>query len=304
MDKSMFGDHAIPAEVQAFNAAQAERFGHLPSLWEMGIEQARSGGVMPSPPSAHNAYDLSAGDVALHVVPHASPRAVVLHIHGGGFILGGAAKQDPMLEAIAIGLGVTCASIEYRLAPENPYPAAWDDCEAAASWLVENAAEHFGASRLLIMGESAGALLAVSTLVRLRARGLADRFAGAALSFGVYDSGMTPSQRLAETGVLKGRDITRIADSYAPGIDRRDPDVSPLYADLLGLPPALFTVGTLDAMLDDSMFMYGRWLAAGNRAELALYPGADHAFIETPHPSAKSANARIQSFLSECLEQA
>jgi len=230
---------------------------------------------------------------------------VLLHIHGGGFLLGGAANQDPALAQVVASLGVTCASVEYRLAPEHPYPAAWDDCERAALWLVEHAAERFGASPLLIMGESAGALLAVATLVRLRARGLSTRFVGAALSFGVYDSGMTPSQRLAETGVLKSHDIARIADAYAPDADRRrDPDVSPLYADLRDLPPALFTVGTLDAMLDDSMFMYCRWLAAGNRAELALYPGADHAFIETPHPSAQPAIDRIHAFLGDCLARA
>ncbi len=306
MDMDLFAPDAVPAEVRAFLAAQAERFGHLPGLWDLGIAAARSGGFMPGAPPAPNAYDIAIGEtVSLHVVPHPAPRAVLLHIHGGGFLLGGAANQDPALTHAATSLGVTCVSVEYRLAPEHPYPAAWDDCERAALWLVEHAAERFGADLLLVMGESAGALLAVATLVRLRARGLSGRFVGAALSFGVYDSAMTPSQRLAETGVLKGRDIARIADAYAPDGDRRrDPDVSPLYADLCDLPPALFTVGTLDAMLDDSMFMYCRWLAAGNRAELALYPGADHAFIETPHPSARLAVDRIHAFLGECLAQA
>jgi len=260
---------------------------------------------MPKPPPSPRAYDLAiGGNRSLHVVPSSQPRGVLLHIHGGGFILGGGAQQDAMLERIADGVGVTCVSVEYRLAPENPYPAAWDDCEAAALWLLDHAENLLGASPLLIAGESAGALLAVATLLRLRDRGVVERFRGAALTFGVYDSSMTPSQASARTGVLKAKDIARIADAYAPEkSQRRDPEISPLYADLKNLPPALFTVGTLDAMLDDSTFMYCRWLAAGAKADLALYPGADHGFIETPHPLAAQANARIDSFLAQCLEK-
>ncbi|HEU4960729.1 MAG TPA: alpha/beta hydrolase [Sphingomonas sp.] len=295
---------AVPEEVAAFNAAMAERLGNLPSLWDVGLDQARNGGFMPLLPPSPRSYDLPLErGVSLHVVPADEPKGILLHIHGGGFILGGAARQDAMLERIADTVGLTCASIEYRLAPENPYPAAWNDCETAALWLLDNALERFGTEALLIAGESAGALLAVATLIRLRERGVVARFRGAALSFGVYDSSMTPSQRLARNGTLKATDIARITDAYAPDASRRrDPDLSPLYADLSDLPQALFTVGTLDAMLDDSMFMYCRWLAAGNQAELALYPGADHAFIETPHPSAAPANARIDAFLLGLLD--
>ncbi len=294
----------VPPDVAAFNAAMAERSGHLPDIWEVGVDKARSSGFKPLPPASPRAYDVEIADgLSLHVVPSPAPRGVLLHIHGGGFMLGGAANQDASLERMADAVGLTCASVEYRLAPENPYPAAWDDCEDAALWLLNHAVERFGAETLLIAGESAGALLAVATLLRLRNRGLARRFQGAALNFGVYDSTMTPSQTLARTGALKASSIARIVDAYAPDASkRRDPDLSPLYADLSNMPPALFTVGTLDAMLDDSMFMYCRWLAAGGRAELALYPGADHAFTETHHPSASEANARIDGFLRHCLE--
>ena len=300
-----FGPSAVPEDVVAFNAASAELFGDPPDIWDIGIEQARDGGLMPVPPPSSRAFDIEiSSDVSLHVVPSERPRGVLLHIHGGGFIFGGAAHQDALLERLADNVGVTCVSVGYRLAPEHPYPAAWNDCEGAALWLLEHAGERLGAELLLIAGESAGALLAVATLGRLGNRGLAARIRGAALSFGVYDSTMTPSQARARTGVLKASSIERIVDAYAPDHSvRRDPELSPLYADLGTMPPALFTVGTLDAMLDDSMFMYCRWLAAGAPAELALYPGADHAFIQTPHPSAKEANARIDRFLARCLEQ-
>lgn len=299
-----FGPAAVPEDVAAFNAAIAERFGELPDIWDLGIDDARSGGFMPLAAPSPRAYDIQIDDDAsLHVVPAARPRGVLLHIHGGGFILGGAAHQDAVLERWADTVGVTCVSVEYRLAPEHPYPAAWDDCEKAALWLLEHARGEFGTDTLLIAGESAGALLAVATLQRLRSRGLHAAFVGAALSFGVYDSTMTPSQTQARTGVLKAASIAKIVEAYAPdAAGRRDSELSPLYSDLSEMPPALFTVGALDAMLDDSMFMYCRWLAAGSDAELAVYPGADHAFTETPHPAAKEANAHIDRFLALCLE--
>ena len=79
--------------------------------------------------------------------------------------------------------------------------------------------------------------------------------------------------------------------------DTRDPDISPLYADLRSLPPALFTVGTSDGLLDDSLFMYARYIAAGNRAELAIYPGGAHAFNYFPIAISEQANARMDEFL-------
>ena len=82
---------------------------------------------------------------------------------------------------------------------------------------------------------------------------------------------------------------------------RRHPDVSPLYADLDGLPPALFTIGTNDPLLDDSLFMYARWLAAGNVAEVAVYPGGTHGFTRYPIPIAAPAERRRKEFITRCL---
>jgi acetyl esterase/lipase len=74
--------------------------------------------------------------------------------------------------------------------------------------------------------------------------------------------------------------------------------ISPLYADLKGMPPALFTIGTRDALLDDSLFMYARWIAAGNQAELAIYPGGAHGFTAFPYTLGKEAHARMDDFLA------
>jgi len=214
--------------------------------------------------------------------------AVFLHIHGGGFVTGSPEMTDLLHEILSKELNLAFVSVDYRLAPEHPYPAGPDDCEAAALWLLEHGDHEFGSARLLIGGESAGAHLAACTLLRLRDRhDAADRFCGANLVFGIYDLGGTPSQRGVpeRPDLLTAEQIKYFAELFTPGRsieERRDPDVSPLYADLHDLPPALFTVGTDDHLVDDTLFMAARWALAGNEAELVVYPETPHGGIGMP----------------------
>ena len=206
--------------------------------------------------------------------------------------------------ALVEKFGLATVSVEYRLAPEHPYPAAPDDCEAAAVWLVERAAAEFGTERLLIGGASAGAHLAAVTLLRLRDRHGYSGFLGANLVYGVYDLSMTPSQRLGvgTEGLLSRESIEAFYGMFIPAADPADADVSPLNANLRTMPPALFTVGTRDPLLDDSLFMHARWLAAGAASELAVYPGAPHGFDAMPMAIGRQATERIQAFIGERLE--
>jgi acetyl esterase/lipase len=233
--------------------------------------------------------------------------AVLLHIHGGGFTLGDPEMGDQGNSLLSTSLNLAVVSVDYRLAPEHPYPAAHDDCEAAAVWLLEHADRQFGSERLLIGGESAGAHLAAATLLRVRDRHDAiDRFAGANLAFGVYDlASGTPSQH----GVGAGPDVLHAAGfeptrrMFTPGVSeeaRRDPDVSPLYADLSNLPPALFTTGTADHLFNDTLFMAVRWRAAGNRVQLLAYPGGPHGCTQLPTVSGHWT-PRLLEFFRNCL---
>lgn len=245
--------------------------------------------------------------VPLRIFPRNRPRGVLLHIHGGGWWAGTADMQDELLERYSERLDVAVASVEYRLAPEHPYPGAPDDCELAARWLAENARSVFGSGRLLIAGESAGAHLAAVTLLRMRDRRHGGGFAGVSLVFGMYDLSGLPSHTSQDhrTLILNSRFLRWIVDRFVPDPSiRKHPDVSPLYANLAGLPKALFTVGTLDPLLDDSLFMFARWIAAGSPAELAVYPGGVHGFIGMdPTPESLEANRRIEAFLDRCLEE-
>ena len=263
----------------------------------------------PSERAVDRTIDGPAGPIRLRTFTHEQPQGVLFHIHGGAWMLGSPEMMDQLHEIIVSTCNVAVVSVDYRLAPEHPYPAGPDDCEAAAQWLVEHAAGEFGSDRLLIAGESAGAHLAAVTLLRMRDKhNAADRFLGANLIFGAYDLSRTPSQR--GVGVTPGTDILDGTgfplDLFLPGMSeerRRDPDVSPLYADLRGMPPALFSVGTNDHLLDDTLFMAARWEAAGNRAQLLVYPETPHGCIALP-TVAGHFFPRLFDFFRECLEPA
>lgn len=299
LDPAQFRPDAVAPDTRAFVdtliAQTRQRTGSL----------SQGASSMPRPPTSDRARTrtVRAGDgreVPIRIIAPDSPRGVYLHLHAGGLVMGSADGQDPMLERIARTTGLACVSVEYRLAPQHPYPAAWDDCEAVAAWLAKSAKAEFGSERLAIGGESAGATLAVPVLIRMRDRHGFTGFRAANLSYGNYDTSMTPSQKwIGELGVLlRTSDIEGCSDAYCPDRSkRRDPDVSAIYANLEGLPRALLSVGTLDPFLDDSLFMYARWIAAGNEAELALYPGAPHGFNLFPLRIADEANARIDAFL-------
>ncbi|MBW1800560.1 MAG: alpha/beta hydrolase [Deltaproteobacteria bacterium] len=241
-------------------------------------------------------------EITVRVVVPDEVHGVYLHMHGGGFALCRPDQFDEALVGTAKKSKVAVVSVDYRLAPEDPYPAAADDCETAAVWLAENAMSEFGSDRLIIGGESAGANLSVVTLVRMRDRHDFTGFSGANLVFGCFDISMTPSQRNwgERNLMISTPTIEYFNHHYVPEVEkRRDPDVSPLYANLHRMPPALFTVGTLDPLVDDTLFMYMRWLAAGNRAELAVYPGGTHIFTALPIQIARDANEKIFNFIGK-----
>ncbi|GJD30736.1 Acetyl esterase [Methylobacterium adhaesivum] len=298
----------LNAEIVAAHAAQADPW----SIPIAEVRERRRQGTKASPAMPRSAraeiltIDGPGGPLSLRLIrPDAKKwpkaRGAYLHIHRGGWVWGAADEQDPWLERIADTCGFVCLSVEYRLAPEHPYPAALEDCEAAALWLAGPGRAELGVTALTIGGESAGAHLAVMTLLRLRDRhNLPRAFRGANLNAGFFDLGLTPSVRNwgDERLVVNTKDLTTFANDYVrDGIDRRRPDVSPLYADLKGLPPALFTVGTHDPLLDDTLYMSSRWAAAGNGGHTAIYPGGCHVFVRYPGAMTERALELIDRFL-------
>lgn len=296
------GTIAHVEESRAFNAAALASTGDQPGpdlSTPDGLEAARTQ-LSHRPPSARAVERTArAGgrQVPVRVITprQARPRAAYLQVHGGGFYMDSAARSDSRNALLADALAVAVVSVDYRLAPEHPWPAAPDDCETAARWLVEHAETLFGTARLLIGGASAGANLAAATLLRLRDRGQVQPFVATVLQFGAYDlSGRSPGGRAyADEWFIR---------AYAGHVDdRTNPDISPLYGDLRGLPPALLVVGTLDVLLEDSLAMAARLSAAGNEVDLRVYPESPHAFTSFPTAMAAAALDGIVSWLADRL---
>jgi acetyl esterase/lipase len=314
LDPALFGEGAIAEDTRAVVTAVEEIMGALPPTEKqdpkkLREERRKGGGSLPLPPLSDNAVTRAipgpGGDIPIRIIAPENPDGCFLYLHGGGWTLGSADGQDPLLEAVAKHANLACISVDYRLAPEDPYPAGPDDCEAAALWLAENSKSEFGSERMFIGGASAGAHLAVVTLLRLRDKHGHQPFCGASLNYGCYDLNMTPSMRNwgDRPLILTTPLVHWFCDNFVPPEKydteaRRHPDISPLYADLTDLPPAHFLVGTLDPLLDDSLFMYGRWTASGNEAVLDIAPDGIHGFNAFPCELTSEMNAKAIAFLA------
>ncbi|RKT83499.1 Acetyl esterase/lipase [Saccharopolyspora antimicrobica] len=291
-------DEDCLAETTAFNEQFEASRGEAPASLEL-LRRNRLGGDAP-PVRLPQGQDRVVAGVPVRAFVPDHVDGVYLHIHGGGWALGAADGQDEKLWRLAVEARLAVVSVEYRLAPENPFPAAPDDCEAVARWLVDHAATEFGTRRLLIGGESAGAHLSVLTLLRLRDRhGITGAFRAAQLTFGPYDLSMTPSQRsFGSRQLLTNTDsLRRIYERFTPGMgaeERRDPEISPLFADVTGLPPARIVVGTEDPLLDDSLFLAARWQAP---VQLGVVAGAMHGFTLFPLTITEREQQRERDFL-------
>lgn len=301
-------------EARAFNAKLEALIATQPATHTLSPAVSRQlrregKGIFPAPVFLEEARDIEVaargGLIKVRLIrPDQKPTGIYLHLHGGGWTLGAHDMQDAALKLLANETGLCAASIGYRLAPENPYPAGPDDCEDVVLHLLEHGPKLLDApARFAIGGESAGAHLAVVTLLRLRDRHeIKNRFAAANLVYGAYDMNGTPSQiHWGDRNLVLSTPIIRwFGDNFLPDArfeQRRDPDVSPLYARLGDMPPALFTVGTLDPLIDDSLFMVERWRTAGNQADIAVYPEGVHGFNQYPTALARKANARQFDFL-------
>jgi acetyl esterase/lipase len=314
IDPTLFHDDAVADDVRAFNDGLQQILNALEPMTSFTPEEIRRarregktwmGEIVYSDLARTITIDGPGGDLDLRVIDAGDSNGVYLHIHGGGWVLGAADLSDVANEMMARAAGVTVVSVEYRLAPEHPYPAGLDDCVAAAKWLIGNGEAIFGTDRFTIGGESAGANLAAATLLRVRDEDGYVGWAGANLVYGSYMMSGTPSVRQWKTtGLILDPDAMEwFGEHYVGGtdVDWTDPYVSPLYGHLADMPPALFTVGTRDPLLDDTLFMSARWLAAGNSAELAIYPGGTHAFDAFPTGTAVEARDRMHRFVAESI---
>jgi epsilon-lactone hydrolase len=196
------------------------------------------------------------------VAPGVETSGTVLYLHGGGYTIGSINSHRGLVARISAATGLRGLAVDYRLAPEHPFPAAIDDVTAVYRWLL---GQGVSPDRIVIAGDSAGGGLTVATLLALRDAGAPLPAAGVCLSPWVDLEGVGESMTTcAALDPMVQRDgLLKMAAAYLGDTDPRTPLASPIHADLAGLPPLLIHVGTRETLLDDSVRLAEKARAAG-----------------------------------------
>lgn len=273
------------------------------------IEEARrrlaaADALIPQPPAGTTTQGVDAGGVAADRVmtPKSDRHRHVLYLHGGAYAIGSPACYRHLTWRIAAAAHACILAIDYRLAPEHPFPAAIEDAERAYRWLLAGGA---APGQIAVMGDSAGGGLVFALLMRLRDAGLALPAAAVALS---------PWTDLALTGASLVRNaradpmlcadaVVGFAQNYLAGASPQNPYASPLYGDPAGLPPTLIQVGSDEILHDDAVRMADKMRSAGCRVELEIWPRMPHVWhLFAPIlPEARQAIARMGRFVAQHL---
>jgi len=225
------------------------------------------------------------------------PRGTIFHIHGGGFALGSAAGSVGLASSLARKTGMRAVSVDYRLAPEHPYPAALRDVTAAYRALLAQpggagdvgagdvgaadvGAGDVGAGDIVVSGESAGGNLAIELLIAGQAQGLTMPAAVLLLSpmTDLTVTGSSYAGKAQADPAITARAIRTRAADYLAGTDPADPLVSPIFADLSGLPPLLIQAGSHEVLLDDATRLAAKAAADDVAVILDITPGVPHVF--------------------------
>ncbi|SFI48482.1 Acetyl esterase/lipase [Streptosporangium canum] len=265
-----------------------------------GREQFAALLTRPLPTDVSSSATTLGGRPALELrieAPGTAGEDVLLYLHGGGFVVGSARVTAHLTVALLRHLDGRAVSLDYRLAPEHPFPAAPDDCLAAYRELLDSGADP---RRLVIAGDSAGAALAVVTMMRARDAGL-PMPAAAVLFSPAVDLTLSGASMRSKDGVdpiFTPADLEWYFDQYIAGGDRSTPEASPVFADLTGLPPLLIQVGSSELLLDDAVRLAGRAGIDEVTVTLEVAPRQPHVFHHGESAEAAAALERAGRFLA------
>jgi epsilon-lactone hydrolase len=202
---------------------------------------------------------------------------VILYFHGGVYVIGTAVASVPLVSEVVRRAGARAITLDYRLAPENPYPAAVDDARAAYEGLLKDGIDP---GQIALAGESAGGGLAVATLLALREAGLPLPSCAFVMSpyVDLTLSGETLADRAALDAVLNPAGLRARVPDYVGAADAADPLISPIFGDLSGLPPLLIQVGSNEILLSDALRLAARAALDDVQVTLDVTPGVPHVF--------------------------
>jgi epsilon-lactone hydrolase len=257
---------------------------------------------VPRPPARSATVKLKAGRVTLHRVTTSAsrPERNVLYLHGGAYVSGAPVYYRHFLWRIADALQARVWALEYRLAPEHPFPAALEDAVEGHHWLADHTPD---IGQLLVAGDSAGGGLALGLLLRLRDDGKPLPAAAVALSpwTDLALTGPSLKTNAAADPMLNAEDLPGLTKLYLGGIDPRTPHASPLYGDPAGLPPVLIQVGSDEILRDDAVRMAEKLRSHNSRSKIEIWRRMPHAWqLFVPVlPEAHRAIAQIGEFVSD-----
>jgi epsilon-lactone hydrolase len=256
----------------------------------------------PRPGTAVRRVDAGGVPGEYITTPASRPDRHVLFLHGGGYVSGSPVLYRHFTWRIATAARARVLAVDYRVAPEHPFPAALDDALAAYRWLIAGMAHP---QRTAVMGDSAGGGLALALLLRLRDARIELPAAAVALSpwTDLALTGASLALNVKSDPMLNAADAHLFADCYLAGADPRNPYASPLYGNPAGLPPTLIHVGSDEILRDDAVRMAAVLQAAGCRVEIEVWPRMPHVWhlFAPVLPEARQAIANIGAFADQVL---
>ena len=259
--------------------------------------------IAPGPPARTQTAAVDAGGIpsVRIAVPEARKDRCALYLHGGGYVIGSAALYRDFTWRIGTAARASVLFVDYRLAPEHPFPAALDDAFKAYRWL----ADQFDPRRTAFVGDSAGGGLALAVLLKLRDEGHTLPAAAVVLSpwTDLALTGSSLHSHATDDPVLEMSRVIKHSHDYLAGADPRHPYASPLYGDASGLPPTLIQVGSDEMLRDDSVRMGETLKAAGCEVEIDVFPRQPHGWQLYARilPEGRQAIERIGVFLEKRL---
>lgn len=297
---------AIAAEQAAVNERIREMGQALPPAGQVPLDLLRTRETGPSgePLLVHpEAKDLivpgpgGAPDVRVRVHPNAEAKALLIHVHGGGFVFGSPDHFDRELSALAAETGTEVLVPQWRLAPEHPHPAGRDDVAEVIGWAFDQT-EQRDLRGVILAGESAGAQVALDAVL---AQHRGDRrLLGLALLFGFFDLSLSASARAwgDDHLVVNTPWLEWFLDQLLPGVGQAERTaLSAINQDLTDLPHLQLMAGSADPLIDDTLDLARALTSAGVDHELWLYPDAPHGFISHPTTIGRHATAKLNDFI-------
>jgi acetyl esterase/lipase len=261
--------------------------------------------LIPHPPRSTRTTPVDAGGVPADFITTPASRADrhVFYLHGGGYRLGAPSTYRHFTWRVADAARAHLLAIDYRLAPEHPFPAALDDAVASYRWLLASCG---AANRIVVVGDSAGGGLALALLLKLRDSGLPLPAVAAVMSPWTDLALTGASLKLNATNdpILNADDVPIFAADYLAGTDPRNPYASPLYGDPTGLPPTLIQVAQDEILRDDAVRMADKMRLAKCHVELQIWPRVPHVWhlLAPVLPEAKAAIASMGAFVDRMVQ--